>query len=46
MDIPSIELKIVISKCIDKQFVKENNDRTIIGREIIHHLLVNDLDRM
>lgn len=46
IDIPSIELKIVITKYIDKQFVKENNDRTIIGKEIIHHLLVNELERM
>lgn len=44
--IQSVDLKIVIQKyCNDKQSL-ENNDRVIIAKTIIHHLLVTNLNRM
>lgn len=46
IDIPDIELKIVISKYRGKEIPMPNNDRTVVGKSVIHHLLVSDYNRM
>lgn len=44
--IESIDLKIVVKKYSNNIHSLETNDRVIIARAIIHHLLVTNLNRM
>lgn len=44
--ITSIDLKIVVKKYSNNIHSLETNDRVIIARAIIHHLLVTNLNRM
>lgn len=44
--IPSIDLHIVIKNYNDNVNSLQNNERCIVGRKIIHHLLVTNYERM
>lgn len=45
IDIPNIKLQIVITKYVDKEIPMENHHRTLVGKAIMHHLLVNNFER-
>lgn len=45
IDIPNIKLQIVITKYVDKNIPMENHHRTLVGKAIMHHLLVNNFER-
>lgn len=44
-NIQSIELKVVIKNYNDNPQSLQGNERLVVARAIIHHLLVSNLDR-